>query len=105
MMCDHLAEEALVDEEENDQTFDEGGAKYLEEFAGFAATVPTSRAWPIEVSTHCSCPGDAVAATGLQEDVRPRKVPWSLYGRCVFSLCGSLIHNAGAWNLADLYIM
>jgi hypothetical protein len=28
-----------------------------------------------------------------------------LYGRCVFSLCGSLIHNAGAWNLVDLFVM
>jgi hypothetical protein len=34
-----------------------------------------------------------------------RKTPWVLYGRCFFSLCGSLIHNTGAWNLADLYIM
>jgi hypothetical protein len=33
------------------------------------------------------------------------KVPWELYGRCVFSLCGSLIHNAGAWNLVDLFVM
>ena len=34
-----------------------------------------------------------------------RKTPWVLYGRCFFSLCGSLIHNTGAWNLADLFIM
>ena len=34
-----------------------------------------------------------------------RKMSWTLYGRCFFSLCGSLIHNTGAWNLADLFIM
>ncbi len=32
-------------------------------------------------------------------------VAWGLIARCCFSLCGSLIHNAGAWNLVDLYIM
>jgi hypothetical protein len=43
-MCDHLAEEALVDEEENDQNLDEGGTEYLEVFASHAVLVNTSRA-------------------------------------------------------------
>lgn len=43
-MCDHLAEEALVDEEENDQKLDEGGTESLEVVASHAVLVNTSRA-------------------------------------------------------------
>ena len=50
-------------------------------------------------------PSDTCSQPQKDTYTHARKLPWALYGRCTFSLCGSLIHNTGAWNLVDLFIM
>jgi hypothetical protein len=95
MMCDHLAEEALITEDENEDGAEEGGHR-----PNLDHTIAAQYRSPVFEGTESSSGGSEARSYTLKT-----VVPWGLIGRCCFSLCGSLIHNAGAWNLVDLYIM
>ena len=121
-MCDHLADEALIDEDEEeggesdigeaaerkqslDRSSEKSSAPYAARVSFAEPDAGASAAGAGTVQNSFSSDPDACSQPRQDVCVRARKLPWALYGRCAFSLCGSLIHNAGAWNLVDLFIM